>query len=143
VNPVRTLKRVSSVGVAAAARALLLAMALLQVPQVRADPALTRGRILFLRCASCHDVVDTTSQKIGPNLYGVVGRKVASLPGYRYSPALAAQVFVWDRAQLDRWLTNPAALVPGTMMAFAGFDSAQDRDAIIAYLSQPPAGHSP
>ncbi len=140
----RTLKRVSSVGVAAAARALLLlAMALLQVPQVRADPALTRGRILFLRCASCHDTGESASQKIGPNLYGIVGRKVASLPGYRYSPALAAQVFVWDRAQLDRWLVNPAALVPGTMMAFAGVDNAQDREAIIAYLSQPPAGHSP
>ena len=125
-----------------------LAVTLAQMPQARADGASARGRILFLRCASCHDISDTASQKIGPNLRGVVGRKVASLAGYRYSPALAAQDFLWDRPQLERWLSNPAAVVPGTMMAFAGIDNAQDRDAIITYLSQPPtlqptAGQSP
>jgi len=129
----------SSTGMVAVALLLSLAAA----PQARADAALSRGRILFLRCASCHDISDTASQKIGPNLRGVVGRKVASLAGYRYSPALAAQDFVWDDARLDRWLTSPAALVPGTMMAFAGIDNAQDRAAIIAYLSQPPAGQTP
>jgi cytochrome c len=100
-----------------------------------ADPA-ARGNILFLRCSSCHDVSTSKSAKIGPNLYGVIGRKVASLDGYPYSTALKSQDFIWDEASLDHWLTNPNALVPGTIMAFAGIPEAADRQAIIAYLER-------
>ncbi len=98
-------------------------------------PNSLRGKILFLRCASCHDVAAGASAKIGPNLHGVVGRQVASLAGYRYSAALKAQNFVWDSAHLDAWLTNPNALVPGTAMAFAGIAEAADREAVIGYLA--------
>lgn len=100
-----------------------------------ADPA-ARGTILFLRCSSCHDISTAKSAKIGPNLLGVIGRKVASQEGFPYSAALKAQDFVWDEAALDRWLTNPNALVPGTVMAFAGIPEAADRQAIIAYLQR-------
>jgi cytochrome c len=93
-----------------------------------------RGKILFLRCASCHDVTTTRSAKIGPNLDGVVGRQVASLGGFKYSPALKAQNFVWDAAHLDAWLSNPNTVAPGTAMAFAGIPEAADRQAIIGYL---------
>jgi cytochrome c len=96
-----------------------------------------RGRILFLRCASCHDISATASPKIGPNLAGVVGRRAGSLPGYGYSPAMKAQSFVWDEDHLDRWLTKPNDLVPGTAMAFGGVPSKADRDALIAYLRKP------
>jgi cytochrome c len=98
----------------------------------------TRGRILFLRCASCHDISDSASQKIGPNLRGIVGRQVASLSGFQYSAALQAQHFVWDSARLDQWLSGPSAMVPGTIMAFAGIDTAADRQAIIEYLKTQP-----
>jgi cytochrome c len=97
-----------------------------------------RGRILFLRCASCHDISSGPSPKIGPNLKDVVGRRAGSLPGYSYSPAMKAQTFVWDPQHLDLWLTNPSALVPGTAMAFAGLPSETDRQAVIAYLQTPP-----
>ncbi len=100
-----------------------------------ADPA-ARGNILFLRCSACHDVSAAKSAKIGPNLLGVIGRKVASQEGYPYSAALKSQDFVWDEAALDRWLTNPNALAPGTAMAFAGIPEAADRQAIIAYLQR-------
>jgi cytochrome c len=93
-----------------------------------------RGKILFLRCASCHDVTANAAAKIGPNLRGVVGRRVASLEAYKYSPALKSQDFVWDPAHLDAWLTNPNAVAPGTAMAFAGLPEAADRQAIIRYL---------
>jgi len=96
-----------------------------------------RGRILFLRCASCHDISSGPSPKIGPNLKDVVGRRAGSLPGFSYSPALKAQTFVWDPAHLDLWLTSPSALVPGTAMAFAGLPSEADRQAVIAYLQNP------
>jgi cytochrome c len=96
-----------------------------------------RGKILFLRCASCHDISKTASPKIGPNLYGIVGRKAGALPGFTYSSAMASQHFVWTEANLDRWLTKPSAMVPGTAMGFAGISNEADRQAIIAYLRNP------
>ncbi len=103
-----------------------------------ADDALRlRGQRLFLRCGSCHDISDSTIARIGPSLKDVVGRKAGSLPGYGYSPAMKAAGFTWDETMLSRWLIDPAALVPGTSMAFAGLPKEEDRDAIIAYLRQP------
>jgi cytochrome c len=103
-------------------------------PAAAAPPA--RGRLLFLKCAPCHDISATPSAKTGPNLRGVFGRKVASLPGYAYSTAMKAQTFTWDEAHLDRWLTQPTDLIPGTAMAFGGLDSAADRRAVIDYLRE-------
>ncbi len=96
-----------------------------------------RGKLLFLRCASCHDISATPSQKLGPNLKGVVGRPSGSLPGYHYSAAMQQAHLVWDASTLDRWLTRPTALVPGTAMAFAGLPNEPDRQAVIAYLRDP------
>jgi cytochrome c len=108
-----------------------------------AAPALSQaapnmhGKLLFLRCASCHSIGNSGGARIGPNLQGVVGRKAGSLPGYSYSAAMKAQNFVWDDATLDRWLTDPNAVVPGTAMAFGGIANSDDRKAIIAYLKNP------
>jgi cytochrome c len=93
-----------------------------------------------LRCASCHDVSATTSAKIGPNLYGIVGRKAASLAGYPYSQGLRALNFNWDAAHLDAWLANPNDVAPGTAMAFAGIAEEADRRAIISYLEDQRGG---
>lgn len=118
----------------------LLALTCLMACATMARPAAAeagmagRGKLLFLRCASCHDISDGASPKIGPNLYGVVGRRAGSLAGYAYSPAMKAQAFTWDDATLDAWLTKPSAVVPGTAMAFGGVESATDRKAIISYL---------
>ncbi len=122
--------------------AVLLVSTLVFSLPVRASDE-TRGKILFLRCASCHDISEASSAKIGPNLAQVYERKVASLPGYQYSPALRAQDFLWDSAHLDAWLTNPNSVAPGTMMAFAGLADPADRQAVIAYLRQQSAPKSP
>ncbi len=90
-----------------------------------------------MKCASCHDISQTLSPKIGPNLYGVFGRRAGSLPGYSYSTAMKGQTFDWNEETLDRWLKKPSALVPGTAMAFAGIDEKSDREALIAYLRNP------
>jgi len=119
---------------AGGALAAWLAVELTGVAAVHAGDTLTRGRILFLRCASCHDIGTAPSAKIGPNLRGIVGRKVASLPGYAYSAALRSQDFDWDAAHLDRWIRNPTDVAPGTMMAFAGIPDESDRRAIIEFL---------
>ncbi len=115
-----------------AALALAAALAVPATASQAATPIL--GRLLFLKCASCHDISTSPSAKTGPNLHGVFGRRVGSLPGYAYSPAMKAQSFVWDEPHLDRWLTQPTELIPGTAMAFGGLPSKADRDAVIAYL---------
>ncbi len=123
----------SPAGFALACAWLLLIDARPPVASAAENPL--RGKILFLRCASCHDASTSASAKIGPNLHGLIGRPVASLAGYRYSAALKSQTFVWDAVHLDAWLTNPNAVAPGTTMAFAGIPEEADRQAIISYLA--------
>jgi cytochrome c len=98
------------------------------------NPETSRGRRLFLYCASCHDISGESSAKIGPNLRGVFGRRAGSLPGYGYSAAMKASQFTWNQQSLDRWLTRPNDVVPGTSMAFSGLSDAADRAALIAYI---------
>jgi cytochrome c len=71
---------------------------------------------------------------IGPRHCGVVGRRAGSVTDYAYSAALKQSAITWDDATLDRWLSNPSALVPGTKMFFK-IDDAQARADIIAYLN--------
>ena len=94
------------------------------------DPV--RGRTLYQVCMGCHSVDE---DDVGPRHRGVVGRVAGSVPGYAYSPALKSSHIVWDRDTLDRWLTNPQALVPGAKMFFA-MPNAQDRADVIAYLGE-------
>ncbi len=82
------------------------------------------------RCAMCH-VVGGGGQ--GPSLTGVVGRRAGSLPGFRYTPAMKGSGLTWTPANLDRFLTNPGAIVPGTAMPVRLNDAAQ-RTAVIHYL---------
>jgi cytochrome c2 len=119
-----------------AAAVLIFALASQQVYAQSApagDPA--KGKLVFLECQGCHAVASGGPVLVGPDLAGVVGRKAGSLPGYNYSPALKASGLVWDDANLDRWLTDPSTLVPGTKMAFAGIDSPALRADVIAYLA--------
>lgn len=84
-------------------------------------------------CRSCHSI-EKGQTIIGPSLVGVYGTKAGDIPGYDFSPALKASGLVWNDATLDKWLTNPVALVPGTRMGYAGQPDPAKRAAIIAYL---------
>ncbi len=94
------------------------------------DPA--HGKTLYQGCQACHAVEDND---LGPRHRGVVGRRAGSVADYNYSAALKSSGLTWDEATLDRWLTNPSALVPGTKMFFK-LDSPQDRADVIAYLEE-------
>ena len=94
------------------------------------DPA--RGRTLYQGCEACHSLDDND---LGPKHRGVVGRRAGSVADYAYSAALKNSGLVWDEALLNRWLTNPSALVPGTKMFFQVSD-AQNRADIIAFLKE-------
>ncbi|WP_343615253.1 c-type cytochrome [Novosphingobium sp.] len=94
------------------------------------------GEKVFTRCAACHQVGPAAKAGFGPVLNGVVGAKAASSAGYAYSPAIKAAGLVWSAATLERFLTAPARLVPGTKMVFPGLAEARDRMDVIAYLAQ-------
>lgn len=119
---------------ALAAPFLLIAIALPPEAQAAGDAA--RGAKVYQDCMICHSL---DQNEIGPRHRGVFGRKAGSLADYEYSAALRASNIVWDSATLDRWLTDPQALVPGTKMAFS-VDDAQDRADVIAFLKEKAAG---
>jgi cytochrome c len=97
------------------------------------DPA--AGEALFKqKCAICHAPVKGVN-KIGPSLWGVVGRKAGSLPDYTYSTAMKNANRTWDEATLSDYLENPRQKIPGVKMIFVGLPKAQDRDNVIAYLA--------
>jgi len=99
-------------------------------PAAKGDPV--RGKSLYQGCEGCHSIDEND---VGPRHRGVVGRKAGSVKDYAYSPALKGSGLTWDEANLDRWLINPSALVPGTKMLFK-IDDAQSRADLIAYLRQ-------
>ena len=84
-------------------------------------------------CTTCHSV-QPGKRLVGPSLFGIVGRKSASLPDYPYSPAMKGANLTWDEATLTKYLPNPKALVPGTTMTFPGFKDPKDVADVIAFL---------
>lgn len=99
-----------------------------------ASADLGRGELLSFACAACHSFNEGGKTIIGPNLHGVFGRPAGTVPGFEYSPALAASDLVWTPTAVEAWLAEPQRFVPGTTMAFTGFRSADDRRDLIAYL---------
>ena len=97
----------------------------------RAEGDAARGKALYAtKCAACHSL---EYNGVGPAHKGVFGRKAGLADGYAYSPALQGAGLVWTEATLDRWLTNPASMVPGQKMGIAIPDAKERRD-LIAYL---------
>jgi cytochrome c len=101
-----------------------------------ADADASKGEKVFKRCMACHVIADTTN-KVGPHLVGIVGRKVASVEGYAYSTGMreyAAAQANWDEAALSTYLKNPKSVVSATKMAFAGIKKEEELADLIAYL---------
>jgi cytochrome c len=98
----------------------------------KADPK--QGETDAALCKVCHSFQKGGPAIVGPDLYGVVGRKIASVEGFNYTPALKAHQGDWTYSNLDVWLKNPQAFAPGTAMAFPGVPDDKKRSAIIAFL---------
>jgi cytochrome c len=94
-----------------------------------------KGKQAFGPCQVCHTVVKGGPNGLGPNLFGVVGRKSASLPGFYYSAALKSAKITWTPDKLKAWIMSPYKLVPGNRMAFAGISDAKKADDVVAYLA--------
>ncbi len=85
-------------------------------------------------CAICHSA-QAGQNKIGPTLFGVVGRASGSVPGYSYSSANQNANITWDNATLDKYLESPRAVVPGTKMAYGGLKDSQKRADLVSFLA--------
>lgn len=94
-----------------------------------------KGKKVFNKCKACH-ALTAGKNKIGPSLFGVIGRKAGTGKGFRYSKAMIASGLVWNDENLDKYLTKPKKFIPKNKMAFAGVKKKSDRDNVIAYLKK-------
>jgi cytochrome c len=113
---------------------LVVTVAVAQMPLPAARPP--DGPTLFKQqCATCHTTNLSDPMRQGPSLFGIVGRRAGAAEGFHYSAGFGKADFVWDDARLDAWITNPQAMLPGTVMAYRQARP-EIRAAIIAYLKE-------
>ena len=117
-------------------RASLIALVLIAGSTIAANAAgdAQAGAVVYKRCAICHTSDKGGGDALGPNLFGIVGRKAASGAGFAYSGPLQKAGIVWNEANLTKWAAGPARLVPGNKMAFPGITSKKQQTDLVAYL---------
>ncbi|MEI9885277.1 MAG: cytochrome c family protein [Rhizomicrobium sp.] len=94
----------------------------------------TAGKAISAKCEQCHDLAKGGPNKIGPDLWDLIGRPRATHPGFSYSSAMNSDHNPWTYEELFKFLKSPQAFVPGTKMSFAGLRNPQDRINLLAYL---------
>jgi cytochrome c len=106
-----------------------------EIQQVRADPGQVKeGKTVFNDvCSACH-TNKPNQHKIGPSLFGVIGRHAGSAPGFDYSDAMKSAPVTWNDETLDRYLADPKSFVPGNKMPYMGVKNEERRKDVIAYL---------
>jgi cytochrome c len=108
------------------------------IETVLASASPQHGAQVAKECEACHNLQEGQGPKVGPDLYGVVDRPIASVSGFNYTDAIkgAAKTLggKWTVDALNKWLTKPSAVAPGTAMTFAGLSSEKQRADVIAYL---------
>ncbi len=86
-------------------------------------------------CMICHSTTKGGASVVGPNLFGVVGRKAGSLAGFSYSPAMKASGITWDEGSLTKYLMSPSTVVPGSKMVFGGFKKQEEAESVAVFLA--------
>ena len=94
------------------------------------------GAKIFSKCKACHSIAKEGGNKIGPALWGILGRKAGSLSDYKYSKAMTAYGKSWSFEEMNGFLTKPKEWVKGTKMSYAGLKSAKDRASLILYMNE-------
>ena len=94
------------------------------------------GEKVFKKCAACHSIAKGKGNKIGPALFGVLGREAGSLADYKYSKAMMAHASPWTFEEMNGFLIKPRDWIKGTKMSFAGLKSKNDRVAVILYMNE-------
>lgn len=98
-----------------------------------AEGDVKKGKKVFRKCASCHSV-QKGENKIGPSLYGVVGRAAGTIDGMKYSKVMTTSGIIWNEDNLRKFLARPRAFLKGTKMTFAGLKKEKDLDNVLAFL---------
>ena len=106
-----------------------------EIAEFLATADIEAGKIFSKKCTACHSFDKGGPNKVGPALYGVSGRPLASLGGYAYSDALKSKGGVWSEQNMSEFLTKPKKWAKGTKMVYAGIKKPQDRANLIAYLN--------
>ena len=101
-----------------------------------ASTSATEGEKVFKKCAACHSIAEEGKNKIGPALWGVLGRQAGSLPDYKYSKAMAAHGKKWSFEEMNGFLIKPKDWIKGTKMSYAGLKSEKERAAVILYMNE-------
>ena len=101
-----------------------------------ASTSATDGAKVFKKCAACHSIAEGGKNKIGPALWGVLGRQAGSLPDYKYSKAMAAYGKKWSFEEMNGFLIKPKDWIKGTKMSYAGLKSEKERAAVILYMNE-------
>ena len=101
-----------------------------------ASASAAEGAKVFKKCAACHSITQGGGNKIGPALWGVLGRQAGSVSDYKYSKAMTAHDKAWSFEEMNGFLTKPKDWVKGTKMSFAGLKKAKDRAAVILYMNE-------
>jgi cytochrome c len=113
---------------------MLVIVALAAAAWLPGEAAAQDGQSVFRRqCSACH-ATEPGQNKIGPSIAGVAGKKAASAPGFAYSDALKGANLTWTDDNLEKYLADPKAVVPGGKMVFAGLKSPADAKAVVDYL---------
>ena len=94
------------------------------------------GAKIFKKCAACHSIAQGGANKIGPALWGVIGRKAGGVVDYKYSKAMAAYGKKWSFEEMNGFLIKPKEWIKGTKMSFAGLKNAKERAAVILYMNE-------
>lgn len=95
---------------------------------------IAEGKAAFANCSACHAVAPGAPSGAGPNLLGIVGKPAGQVAGFAYSDALKASGITWTAAELDAFIADPSAKIPGTTMAAGAIADADTRQAVITYL---------
>ena len=101
-----------------------------------ASTSAAEGAKVFKKCAACHSITEGGGNKIGPALWGVLGRSAGSIPDYKYSKAMATHGKTWSFEEINNFLIKPKDWIKGTKMSFAGLKNAKDRAAVILYMNE-------
>ena len=101
-----------------------------------ASTSAAEGAKVFKKCAACHSIAEGGKNKIGPALWGVLGRQAGSLPDYKYSKAMASYGKKWSFEEMNGFLIKPKDWIKGTKMSYAGLKNEKERAAVILYMNE-------
>ena len=135
-TPEKSAYQVATVDTAASTTSTETSSGTGDIMAIFASTSAAEGAKVFKQCLACHSIAEGGKNKIGPALWGVLGRQAGSLPDYKYSKAMAAYGKKWSFEEMNGFLLKPKDWIKGTKMSYAGLKKEKDRAAVILYMNE-------